>query len=76
MTQTIKAIFGHEPMREKEYPTAYLVGSDAYSRGVVTRIEFGEQSFGDHGLGWFKVFVGDKLISEVAARAVAEVQFD
>lgn len=80
---TIKGIWGHEPMREREYPLRYVVGESAddaavsnNSGGIVLSITYREDNYGDHGIGWFDVWGPENtLIAAVAARAVAEVQY-
>lgn len=72
----IRAIFGAEPMRKGEYPTAYIVGSPALSSDhVVTSIAYREDNYGDHALGWYDIWVGETLLASMSARHVAEIHF-
>ena len=64
----IKQILGVEPMREREYPIYYKVGVDD-----VTKIEYHNQNYGDHGIGEYRVWKGTILHSTVMHRALAEV---
>lgn len=75
--QPIRAIYGPEPLREGEYPTTYIVGSNAYDArlGPVERITYREEFYGDHGLGWFDVFTAEGRIASMSARQVAEVHY-
>lgn len=74
--EPIKAIFGMEPMREGEYPMAYIVGSPPGGHDCdVIKIEFREDVYGDHGEGWFDVFDEDGIIGSVNVRSVAEVHY-
>lgn len=76
--KAVQAIYGHEPLREKEYPFAYEVGKlVAMPVGnCVERIEFREDNYGDHGLGWFDVWLEDgNLLASVNVQAVAEVRY-
>lgn len=81
MSAPIKAIFGMEPGREGEYPTAHIVGGVSHSvHGnadarpfTVTKIERREDNFGDHGLLWYDVYDGDRVAVSMQGRAVAEV---
>ena len=76
--QAIAAIYGMEPGREGEYPTAHVVGSQSVGingdRFTVSRIDQRAENYGDHGLLWFDVFdtLGNRFAS-MQARAVAEV---
>lgn len=70
----IKAIYGPEPMREGEYPTGYEVGRNTPA-GAVTEIKVRHDNFGDHGIGWFDVYAGEKLIASMNQRATAEVYY-
>lgn len=47
----------------------------AYTLGVngVTKIERETENLGDHGLGWFHVYQGERLCVTVAARSVARI---
>lgn len=79
--QAIKAIFGHEPMREGEYPTDFIVGQKAFgpdlpSGKAVTKIVRREENYGDHSLLWFDVYAGDDLIRSMQGRAVSEIHWD
>lgn len=74
MTDEIKAIYGPEPMREGEYPAGYEVGFKT-AAGDVTAIRSRHENFGDHGIGWFDVFVGEKRFASMNHRAVAEVYY-
>ena len=73
----IKAIFGMEPPRENEYPTAFIVGDKWGSRSddPVTEIRPRTDNFGDHGLLWFEVRCGDEVVVEIQGRAVSEVHY-
>lgn len=77
---SIKAIFGMEPQREGEYPQAHIVGSASLmpsgERYTVSRIERREDNFGDHGLLWFDVFDGERLVTSMQGRAVAEIHYE
>lgn len=64
----IRAIYGAEPQREGEYSRCWMVGFDA-----VTKIERREDNFGDHGLLWFDVYEGDRLVASMSGRHVAEI---
>ena len=78
MTQRIKAIWGMEPLRDQESPTCYVVGSASALFRVpfmVDRIERREENFGDHGLLWFDVYEGDRLVTSMQGRAVAEIMY-
>lgn len=70
MNETIRALFGAEPMRDDELPRAFIVGCDA-----VTKIERREENYGDHGLLWFDVYEGERRIASMNARFVAEIQY-
>jgi len=70
----IKGIWGHEPMREGEYPSAFIVGSPC-GDFLVTKVTFREDHYGDHGIGWFDVWSEETLIGSVNARAVSEVHY-
>ena len=77
MTQ-IKGICGMEPSREGEYPCAYYVGSQFGNAGIepcgiVTEIRYREDNYGDHGLGWYDVFIGEVRVASMQARAVADI---
>jgi len=72
----IKAIYGHEPMREGEYPAAYQIGSDIGGVGKISSITQRTDNYGDHGLAWFDVHVGDKIAVSISARAVAEIHYN
>jgi hypothetical protein len=67
---TIDGIYGLEPMREGEYPIYYKLGVND-----VTKIEFEECVYGDHGIGQFHIYKGDKLVSTVMHRALAEIVY-
>lgn len=69
----ISYITGMEPMREREFPVVYAVGSLAHGGQRVTRIDYEIENFGDHGIGWFFVHGEGGLIAKMQARAVAEV---
>ncbi len=74
--QPVKAIYGHEPLRADEYPASYMIGGRIGSGGeVVERIEFREDNFGDHGLGWYDVFANGRRVLSMQSRAVAEVHY-
>lgn len=68
MQQTIKAIYGQEPARQGEYPSAEIVGTDG-----VTRIVRREEHLGDHGLFWFDIYKGDRRDRSFNARFIAEI---
>jgi len=72
----IKSIWGQEPLREGEYPQHYIVGSPVMSGDIiVTKIEFREDNYGDHGLGWFDIWAETGLIASMSARAVSEIHY-
>lgn len=72
----IKAIYGCEPMRDGEYPTAIIVGSPIRER-MVARIARREDNFGDHGLLWFDALdEAGQVIMSISGRAVAEIYHD
>lgn len=78
---TIRAIFGHEPMREGEYPSTFIVGQkvfgpDLRDGATVTRIVRRDENFGDHGIGWFDVYADKTLIRSISHRATAEVHYE
>lgn len=76
--QVIYAIFGMEPLRDQESPAVHMVGqvsSIAGYRHTVDRIEYREQNFGDHGIGWFDVYSGCVRIASMTARSLSEVQY-
>ncbi len=73
--QTIRAIYGHEPRRENEYPSAFML-NHAFERRTVTSIVFRDHYMGDHSEGWFDVFAGDERLCSVSSRAVAEVHYE
>ena len=59
MTDTIKAIYGMEPMREGEYPSGFEVGKPfGGGSDTVSEIKERHDNFGDHGIGWFDVYAG------------------
>lgn len=64
----IRAIYGAEPHRDGEYPRCWMVGYDA-----VTKIERRDEFYGDHGLLWFDVYNGDRVVASMNARYVAEI---
>lgn len=66
--QTIKAIYGQEPIRQGEYPSAAIVGADG-----VTRIVSRDEHWGDHGLCWFDVYKGEQRVRSINARHIAEI---
>lgn len=66
----IRWICGHEPMREGEYPTMFEVGKNG-----VTKIECMTEDYGDHGVGWFDVYFGERVMQRMQVRAVAEVRY-
>ena len=80
----ILGIWGHEPKREGEYPTAYVVGAPCGTFGneatLVSRIAYREVNYGDHALGFFDIFVEvdgkERQIVSMAARAVAEIHYE
>jgi hypothetical protein len=79
--QRIIAIYGMEPLRDQESPTAFVVGTAGWAPGApgakieVERIERREENFGDHGILWFDVYgTGESLpFVSMQGRAVAEV---
>ena len=76
--EPIMSIYGAEPMREAEYPQAYIVGHPPGAASddlIVTKIEFREDNYGDHGLGWFDVWAGETLLASMSARHVADVHY-
>lgn len=68
----ISAIYGFEPPREGELPTAFILGGK-YNGRPITAITHEVHNYGDHGLGWYCVMSGSDLIAEMQERAVAEV---
>ena len=80
----ILGIWGHEPKREGEYPTVYMVGAPCGTFGneatLTSRIAYREVNYGDHALGFFDVFVEvdgeERQIVSMAARAVAEIHYE
>lgn len=72
----VKALFGHEPGREGEWPVSYQVGQVAAGVGKVGRITYREDYYGDHSLAWFDVHVADRVALSVSARAVAEIHYE
>lgn len=79
MPRQITAIYGLEPQREGEYPIAHVVGSDSHIAGrgkmPIAWIERREENYGDHGLSWFDVLSGGKVVASIQARAVAEIHY-
>lgn len=79
MTTPIKALYGMEPLREGEFPTAHIVGSKTHRPDAppftVTRIERREENLGTYGLVWFDVYDGDRVACSMQATAVAEVYY-
>jgi len=74
--QPVKTLIGHEPGREGEYPSLFTIGTPMRSgQPPVDLITYREDNFGDHGLGWFDVHAGGRIIASVAARAVAEIHY-
>lgn len=73
-TQIISAIFGFDPPREGELPTAYIIGSK-YNERIVTSIVHEVHDYGDHGIAWYIVKAGDDVIAEMQERAVAEIVY-
>lgn len=76
-TQPIAAIYGPEPMRADEYPSAYLIGHRWENPGTpdVERIVYRLENYGDHGIGWFDIYAGGKRVASMAERHVAEVRY-
>ena len=75
-TKTVRGVVGVEPNREGEYPPTAFVGDYVDgSDDKVTAIERREDYFGDHGIAWFDVFAGDRLVKTLGARYVAEVHY-
>jgi len=71
MGKKIIAIVGMEPMRERYYPVEFRVGANG-----VTSIEYFNTNYGDHGIGEYKVYIGDKHFMSMSHRAVAEIYYD
>lgn len=76
--KVVRAIYGHEPHREGEYPVAHAVGAPL--RGstagiVVDAIKYREDNYGDHGLGWYDIVANDQIALSISARAVAEIHY-
>ena len=72
----IKAIWGMEPMREREYPQCYIIGHPAMSgTPVVTAIKRRDDYFGDHSISWYDIWSGEMLVASMSARAVAEIHY-
>jgi hypothetical protein len=74
--KTIIRIFGFEPMRENEFPSAFIVGTPIRGTEPVSKIEPRQDYRGDHAIGWFDVYVGDQLVASMNERAVAEVHYE
>lgn len=79
--KAIRAIFGQEPMREGEYPAAFIVGQKAFGPDlpggrIVTKIVRREDFFGDHAICWFDVYAEGDLLWSMSARAVAEIHWE
>lgn len=70
----VSAIYGFEPPREGELPTAFILGGKHNAR-TVTSITHETHNYGDHGIGWYIVKSGDDVIAEVQERVVAEVYY-
>lgn len=66
----IKGIWGAEPLREREYPEAYIIGHEG-----ITRIERREENLGTYGIVWFDAFKGDTLAASMNAAFVASVAY-
>ena len=79
-TKKVLAIYGNEPPRADEFPTAHVVGSESWvqpgARLKVTSIVYREQNLGTYGIGWYDVFSDDVLMTSMNATAVAEVHYD
>ena len=68
----IKAIIGFG-----DEPSVFRTGARRLDgKPPVSRIEYSTENFGDHGLGWFDVWCGDRHIFTIAARAVAEIEWE
>ena len=59
--------------------SALRAAPEARSRNLTSRIAYREVDYGDHGLGFFDVFVEvdgeERQIVSVAARAIAEIHY-
>ena len=66
----IKAIYGQEPMREREFQDCFCVGENG-----VTEIRNRDENYGDHGLGWYDVFKGEFLAMSMSARHVSLILY-
>ena len=76
---TIRAIFGHEPRRDGETPSGYMVGYRPHGAGPdakVTRIEEQVNNHGSYEDVWFMIYDGETLVAKMNASAVAEVMFE
>lgn len=74
----IRAIFGHEPRRDGEAPTGYMIGTRPNGAGPDTKVTRIEEQVNNHGSYedvWFMVFDGETLVAKMNAAAVAEVLF-
>ena len=72
--QIVSAIYGFEPPREGELPTAFILGGK-HNGHTITSIGHEVHNFGDHGIGWYFVKAGDDVIAALQERAVAEVYY-
>lgn len=78
--QSIKGIFGPEPMRDGEYPNGFIVGSPAGAgRYMVKRIVRRNEYHGDHDVEWFDIFADvdgeETRIASLNHRFIAEVMY-
>lgn len=75
-TKPIRGIVGVEPNREGEVPpTAFIGWKDRDTQSEVTAIERREDHYGDHGIAWFDVYAGERLLKSFAARYVTEIYY-
>ena len=73
----IKSLTGPEPLREGEYPLHVTPGWKLPgTEYVVSRIELRIEHRGDHGIGWFDVYSGERVVASFNERFVAEVGYD
>ena len=75
-TKPVRGIVGVEPNREGEVPpTAFVGWEDTGTQAEVTAIKRRVDYFGDHGIAWFDVYAGDRLLKSLAERYVAEIYY-
>lgn len=68
----IKGIYGVEPMREGDYPLAYIVGFDGVTE--ITKVSYSPGPYCERV--HYHIFKGEHLHSRVSDIAVAEVVFE